>query len=233
MIIVQILFILIWCSLVNTRYVLYYSNEHKLSYPTFDCLYVHYYISSKLIDLLRDRPSSQLDAYCRRPENYERENTISYETDENIAKIISFYDLKEQGVTSEQLLAWFAPIDIVEKYEKNDITSNFFYNCSSPWFGSFCQYKFPHDPSLSFTKIVQHTLGEQSSAVKNETIGTCYRFVNGCNSELWPMCLDWRQICNGLIDCDNGEDEQWCDQLEITKCNKNEYRCHYGGQCIP
>ncbi|CAF1647757.1 unnamed protein product, partial [Adineta ricciae] len=41
------------------------------------------------------------------------------------------------------------------------------------------------------------------------------------------------QICNGLIDCDNGEDEQWCDQLEITKCNKNEYRCHYGGQCIP
>jgi hypothetical protein len=31
----------------------------------------------------------------------------------------------------------------------------------------------------------------------------------------------------------NREDEQWCNQLEMTKCNHNEYRCYYGGQCIP
>ncbi|CAF4618826.1 unnamed protein product, partial [Rotaria sp. Silwood2] len=34
------------------------------------------------------------------------------------------------------------------------------------------------------------------------------------------------------MDCISGEDEQWCDQLEMTKCSDNEYRCHYGGQCI-
>jgi hypothetical protein len=47
------------------------------------------------------------------------------------------------------------------------------------------------------------------------------------------MCLDWRQICDGFDDCINGEDEQWCDQLEMSECEENEYRCHYGGQCIP
>jgi hypothetical protein len=47
------------------------------------------------------------------------------------------------------------------------------------------------------------------------------------------MCLDWRQICDGLDDCINGEDEQWFEQVEMSECEKNEYRCHYGGQSIP
>jgi hypothetical protein len=70
--------------------------------------------------------------------------------------------------------------------------------------------------------------------LSNVTSGTCYPFLTGCNRGLlWPLCLDWREICDGKIDCLNGEDEKWCDQLEISKCNSNEYRCHYGGQCIP
>ncbi|CAM4742034.1 unnamed protein product [Rotaria magnacalcarata] len=44
------------------------------------------------------------------------------------------------------------------------------------------------------------------------TSGTCYRFVANCNRELWPLCLDW----------------------QTTECSDyDEYRCHYGGQCIP
>lgn len=53
------------------------------------------------------------------------------------------------------------------------------------------------------------------------------------NSNLF--CLDWRQICNGIIDCDHGEDEpiELCSQLEITQCNsEKEYRCEIG-ICIP
>ena len=41
------------------------------------------------------------------------------------------------------------------------------------------------------------------------------------------MCLDWRQICDGLFDCDNGEDEEWCKQLETSERNQGEFRCRY------
>ncbi len=47
----------------------------------------------------------------------------------------------------------------------------------------------------------------------NYTGGTCYRFLNGCNHGL---CLDWCEICDGKIDCLNGEDEEWCNQLEVN-----------------
>jgi hypothetical protein len=62
----------------------------------------------------------------------------------------------------------------------------------------------------------------KSIILTNYTGGTCYRFLNGCNHGLWPLCLDWREICDGKIDCLNGEDQEWCDQLEV-----NKYRCHY------
>ncbi|CAF4339211.1 unnamed protein product, partial [Rotaria sp. Silwood2] len=67
----------------------------------------------------------------------------------------------------------------------------------------------------------------------NVSVTTCYRFLADCNRESWSLCLDWRQICNGKVDCMNGEDEQWCGILEMTTCADDEYRCHYDGQCIP
>jgi hypothetical protein len=33
---------------------------------------------------------------------------------------------------------------------------------------------------------------------------------------MWPLCLDWREICDGKNDCSNGEDEELCDQLEMV-----------------
>jgi hypothetical protein len=96
-----------------------------------------------------------------------------------------------------------------------------------------CQYQFGYDPSLSFGNIVEGIFGNYSAMINHISGGTCYRFLDGCNRAKWPLCLDWREICDGKADCINGEDEQWCDQLEITKCSADEYRCHYGGQCIP
>jgi hypothetical protein len=51
----------------------------------------------------------------------------------------------------------------------------------------------------------------------NISSGICYRFLSGCNNELWPMCLNWCEICDGKIDCLNGKDEEWCDQLEMNE----------------
>ena len=111
--------------------------------------------------------------------------------------------------------------------------SDVFYNCTLPWFGSRCQYQFDYHTSLSFTDIVKITFSDRNSITTNITSGTCYRFLNDCNRGLWPLCLDWTEICDGKIDCFNGEDEKECDHLEMTECNSNEYRFHYGGQCIP
>ncbi|CAF1140302.1 unnamed protein product [Adineta ricciae] len=56
--------------------------------------------------------------------------------------------------------------------------------------------------------------------------GVCYGFIESCNNESWPSCLDWREICDEKVDCLDGEELEW------NECNENEYRCH-NGQCIP
>ncbi|CAF4446983.1 unnamed protein product, partial [Rotaria magnacalcarata] len=97
--------------------------------------------------------------------------------------------------------------DLAERYEIDSTTSEIFYNCSPPWFGSMCQYKFFHNFFSSFGDIVGTTFKIRDDRNFSMTSGTCYRFVANCNRELWPLCLDWREICDGKIDCRNGEDE--------------------------
>ncbi len=125
--------------------------------------------------------------------------------------------MKKQNITSEQLLQWSASIDLVEKYQMNLNDSDLFSNCSLPWFDSQCQYKLDYDQSLSFGEIVDLTFSNEIGLINNYTNGTSYRFLNNCNRGLlWPLCLDWREICDGKNDCLNGEDEELCDQLEMV-----------------
>ena len=57
----------------------------------------------------------------------------------------------------------------------------------------------------------------------------CYRTLI-CDSGL--LCLDWRDICDGLQQCMYGYDEDNCDLLEFNECEDDEYRCA-NGMCIP
>jgi hypothetical protein len=211
------------CISVNARYILYHSDTPQTSYPTFDCLYA-YLIEGGKESSSRYIHNYHLIPYCRRPDYDKEQEEVTYKFDENIAETITFGELKKRDVTAEQLLTWFAPIDVVEKYERNNNGSDVFHNCSRPWFGSMCQYKFGYNLPLSFGNIVEITFRNYSSVFHNVTTGTCYRFLTGCDHAPWPLCLDWREICDGKYDCMNGEDEQWCNQLEITKCTDDEYR---------
>ncbi len=226
--------LLIWCISVNTRYTLYYSDIREGSYVTVDCLYA-YLVDGGKENGKRYLRNYHLIPYCRRPDDHdtEEQEAMVMPISENIEKTISFKELKKQNITSEQLLQWFAPIDVAEKYQMSIHDSDVFHNCSSPWFGSHCQYKLDYDLSLSFGDIIDATFTKQNSIIPDTISGTCYRFLTGCDRGLWPLCIDWREVCDGKIDCMNGDDEQWCDQLEMNQCNDNEYRCHYGGQCIP
>ena len=220
----------------NAHYSLYYSDLRRTSYPTFDCLYAYVIDSGKETGSRYIR-NHYLIPYCRRPDPDDNHDTDEIDrfprSGDNIVHQITFDDLKKQGIKSEQLLSWLAPIDVAERYEMNVNNFDTFYLCQSPWFGNKCQYRLDEDTDLSFGDYVQATFNDYTHITRNHTQGTCYRFLEGCNDQSWPFCLDWRNICDGKTDCFHGEDEQWCSQLIFSRCQNDEYRCHYGGQCIP
>ncbi|CAF1660767.1 unnamed protein product, partial [Adineta ricciae] len=106
-------------------------------------------------------------------------------------------------------------------------------NCSENWFGDQCQYSF--DTKAPFEDIVGHqfeekeSLAEQYDIVNDEFLLTCYEGLR-CHS---TICLDWREICDGIHNCEHGEDEpDECFLLELNQCATDEYRCR-NGMCIP
>ncbi|CAF4157154.1 unnamed protein product, partial [Adineta steineri] len=47
-----------------------------------------------------------------------------------------------------------------------------------------------------------------------------------CDNHSFLTCLDWREICDGKVNClDGGDDEKYCVELEMNKCEENEYQC--------
>ncbi|CAF1306512.1 unnamed protein product [Adineta ricciae] len=202
---------------------MYHSNDYPSSY---DCLYAVWDFDRNLITDAPYIRNYYLIPYCIRAQDDEEQSKDSI--DEDLSTKLHFADLKRQNVTSEHLLNWSLPIDIIEEYEMNN--ESFLYNCSLPWFGSKCQYRFPYDSSMTFNEIVNETFVRRSRILMKT--GTCYPFIENCNSQSWPNCLDWREVCDKKLHCPNGEDEQYCEELEMNQCNENEYRCH-NGQCIP
>jgi hypothetical protein len=181
----------------------------------------------------------QIIEYCIRPfENLNKDNSRG-----NISSIFTFEELRKQNVSIQDLFSWSASIDLIEQYQNytetpnSSLKSENFHNCTSPWFGLFCQYTF--DSNIPFHNIVKQTF--EAKILKNNqnkypwpniTNLTCYIHLK-CNRGPAPLCLDWREVCDGQVDCiGTGVDEMNCSLLEINECENNEYRCH-NGMCIP
>ncbi|CAF1180714.1 unnamed protein product [Adineta steineri] len=187
----------------------------------FDCL--HYFSTEFFF--------SEIVKYCIRPKN--DMNSIMVEFLNIPDDYLTFDELYRLNVTSHEILMWSSSIDLAEQYQyyldqptQSNLLDEKFFNCTQPWFGSRCQYalKFNED------KLVQNPF---ETALTNDIfVGTCYILLE-CDRGGSSMCLDWREICDGRIDCLNGGvDEIQCFNLEINECNENEYRCH-NGLCIP
>ncbi|CAF0767234.1 unnamed protein product [Adineta steineri] len=146
---------------------------------------------------------------------------------------LTFDELYRLNVTSHEILIWSSSIDLAEQYEyylsqptQSNLSNEKFFNCTQPWFGSQCQY------SLEINEGVLVPKSFETALTDDIFDGTCYILLE-CDRGGPSICLDWREICNGRIDCLNdGIDEIECFSLEINKCNENEYRCH-NGLCIP
>jgi hypothetical protein len=75
------------------------------------------------------------------------------------------------------------------------------------------------------TKLLQQSAKSPSNT-------NCYVHMN-CTRGSYSWCLDWREICDGKVDCwPEPIDEQQCYELERNECSEGEYRCR-NGQCIP
>ncbi|CAF1656063.1 unnamed protein product [Didymodactylos carnosus] len=184
----------------------------------------------------------QLIPYCiRRPisneiDDIRKNSTLCYGT------LYSFRQLKSFNIISQNLFDWYASNDIINDYEKylsQHTVSNseqLFCNCSDGWFGTQCQYRIlSDDKGESFDNIItqQFALKPTFAYMKRIEVDeknislTCYIGLQ-CNSTL---CLDWRQICDGIVDCEQAEDEQNYTKLELNVCDtKTEFRCK-NNQC--
>ncbi|CAF1117233.1 unnamed protein product [Adineta steineri] len=205
----------LWAS--NGSQSIFYDTDHF----GFDCL--HYFSTESAF--------SEIVKYCIRPKN--DTNLIITEFFNISDDYLTFDQLYRLNVTSHEILMWSSSIDLAEQYEYylnqptlSNLSNEKFFNCTQPWFGSRCQYALNFDED----KLVQNSF---KTALTDDIFGgTCYILLE-CDRGGSSMCLDWREICDGRIDCLNGSvDEIQCFNLEINECNENEYRCH-NGLCIP
>lgn len=179
----------------------------------------------------------QLILYCiRSPDANE---SIYFAINRQVTTEYTFNDLLIKNVTSSELLSWMGTIDIVESYEEFIQTKSAslgnvkYYNCTPPWFGSRCLYSF--NIAADFNTLIRNKLAKISSvqnSVSKPPQFTCYTQLE-CDRANSSNCLDWREICDGKIDCANENiDEHLCYQLEANECAEDEYRCR-NGLCIP
>ncbi|CAF3078762.1 unnamed protein product [Rotaria sp. Silwood2] len=147
---------------VQGKFSLYHTDRTNINYRYFDCLY--YEVPDINIQNLRTsnnlKNNYQIIPYCIRPL---LESEIYHEINEgNVLSRFTFEELRAKQVTTQNLILWSAPIDLIEHYDEyidsplNTLSKlDIFYNCSSLWFGTFCQYTF--DVDCSFNQIVNKT----------------------------------------------------------------------------
>ncbi|CAF1585478.1 unnamed protein product, partial [Rotaria sordida] len=185
----------------------------------------------------------QMILYCMN----ELSSKFNIEKKNILFRNFTFDQLSKQNITSQQLYLWLTPIDIIENYQfylnqlsttlnessssSSSLRKEIFYNCTLPRFGLMCQYELYNHYSYhsSLYEIIYDFYHNYFYTMTNLT---CYRHLK-CNRGPDPSCLDWSKICDGKVDCLDGEfDEEYCWQIEINKCKDNEFQCP-NGQCIP
>ena len=98
-------------------------------------------------------------------------------------------------------------------------------------FGKYCEYQLTH-PAKTFREAIKAQLKQKQTGDSWDTQrygNILYYETIPCRSS--PLCLDWREICDGIQKCLNGTDEEDWGKLEFNECESDEFRC-INGMCI-
>ena len=177
--------------------------------------------------------------YCRRPReptDLTRDNDTK-ECTQNGGRVHRFSELRSKNISTSTIVhQWRSSLERVEDYARywrdSSQPDGSLCECFLPGsFGKSCEYRLP------IGETVEETL-EWQLIMRQENLGNvqiygdviCYETLQ-CDSGV--LCLDWREVCDGLQHCLEGKDEENCDLLEMNQCDEEEeYRC-MNGMCIP
>ncbi|CAF1529052.1 unnamed protein product, partial [Adineta steineri] len=109
------------------------------------------------------------------------------------------------NVTVQDLIKWSASFDLIENYHeylntsKSIFSQQIFNNCSYQSFGSRCQYtnKYRKD----FTDTVTTFFRDKQPRINDELFPIEFIYPICYTRLKCSHCLDWREICDGKIDC--------------------------------
>ncbi|CAF2152895.1 unnamed protein product [Rotaria magnacalcarata] len=172
-----------------------YSMDRIINDETvrYDCL--DYYVFDDVINY------NDLSAYAHQNIPY-CISTLDWSEDEDNMEIngqlFLFADLVRANIAIKDLMAWSVSIDIVERFEMylavnntEQWSSDVFYNCSEPFFGTYCQYSFTSsfDSFYDYVEFSFSMHSEYNSPMKSLTDNTCYQHLT-CNRSAQSFCLD-------------------------------------------
>jgi hypothetical protein len=222
--------------LCDGRILLYDTEIMMSSAEKLDCIYVLDNVNSE-----NGGSSVGKVPYCRRPNITE---TLTRITDkcENGGQMKYFVDLLKENIQPFEVLEWSHSVEMADKYAAfyynnySVITPNekqdFLCRCMHPsTFGKYCEYELTHEANSFEASHSSQASIRSDYYYYHQQFGdiVCYKTLS-CNSGL--LCLDWRDICDGEQQCENGWDEENCDKLEFNECEEDEFRCT-NGMCIP
>jgi len=183
------------------------------------------------IDVWENIDNYEIISYCM--SNWSSEWNI--ETD-NSKRRFTFAELSKRNITSQQLYQWLAPMDLIEDYQyylnqllisnETSMSTYAYYNYTLPNFGLRCEYSFDeYNPFyLSLRQLIYEFYNTIEYKLNNEA---CYTHLE-CDLGFMSLCIGWTNICDGVVQCINGIDEEHCWQLEVNECKEDEFRCNNG-----
>ncbi|CAF1163612.1 unnamed protein product [Didymodactylos carnosus] len=215
----------IFTPFIECYFHLHYTDEQSVTSLAYKhCLYL--YVKNE-----KNLSVESLIPYCIRSPTFDHSVEIQC-----YGKEYRFDDLKLLEITVDDLYGWNAPIDMMNNYQKYRLglstnANQLYCNCTdNHWFGPKCEYTLGQSSEQQVEIVIRERfkMMDRYYNPRTENI-TCYNAIP-CES---IVCIDWRDICNGIVNCKGGEDELNCLELEMSECNlESEYRCR-NGQCIP